>query len=374
MGEGQRGTKTDQYFDCEEVNSNFTIISQNIRSFGKNRNNLVDCISRIKSTKIILLQELWKPSPQKIPGFQQIEGKYRNIRNGGGVGVIVEQGLNYTLIDTPFDESVFESIGIEIQLNRKSITLINVYCPKKLPVKVVTEYLESILTNIDIGKSVTIAGDFNIDISNGNNSDFIDIMASYGFASLINDYTRVTDTSSTTIDLMFTNDSTIDAGIIPLEISDHYTIFGTLETKKGKRSFKEKPLCDKRSMEYMRDWLKIVDWKPVLEDNTITTFEKFDSVLDEARKVCCPNVKVGTKTRLSQPWFTAGLKVSRQNKDKLAKKARIKKGIHKEKYLIYRRLYHKLIKIAKHQYYKKLFIQYKNDPKMLWSTANEVVG
>ena len=77
---------------------------------------------------------------------------------------------------------------------------------------------------------------------------------------------------------------------------------------------------------------------------------------------------------MSQPWFTAGLKVSRQNKDKLAKKARIKKGIHKEKYLIYRRLYHKLIKIAKHQYYKKLFIQYKNDPKMLWSTANEVVG
>ena len=156
----------------------------------------------------------------------------------------------------------------------------------------VSEYLTEILKDIEQGKSVSIFGDLNIDIQKPNNFELIDIMASYGFASLIQDPTRVKDESKSTIDLLFTNDSTLNGGIFPLEISDHYTIFATLETGKSKKMFKEKPLCDIRSMEYMRDWMKCVDWKPVLEDNTKTTFDKFSDILSEARKICCPSIKV----------------------------------------------------------------------------------
>ena len=373
-GERDGGTKTDQYFKCEEVNSNFTIISQNIRSYGKNREGLIECISRVKNVKLILLQEIWQKTPQVIPGFQPLESKFRQTKNGGGVGFFIDQGINYTVINTPFHEGSFESQAFEITLNRKSHVFINIYIPHKLPIKLIGEYLTDILKGIEQGKSVSIFGDFNIDIQKPNNYELIDIMASFGFASLIHDPTRVTDNSKTTIDLLFTNDSTVNGGIFPLEVSDHYTIFSTLETGKSKRMFKEKPLCDMRSMEYMRDWLRCVDWKPVLEDNTKTTFDKFSDIIAEARKVCCPNIKVGTRTRISQPWFSVGLMTSRKQKEKLAKKARIKQGLHKEVYIKYRNVYNKLCKLAKIKYYSDLFNQYKGDLKMLWRTADEVVG
>ena len=373
-GEGVGGARTDQYFKCEDIDSNFTIISQNIRSYGKHRDELIECITRVKNVKLILLQEIWQRSPQMIPGFQPIEGRYRKFRVGGGVGFFIDQGLNYTLLDTPFDEGTFESQAFETTINRKCHIFINIYCPHKLPIKVVSEYLTEILKDIEQGKSVSIFGDLNIDIQKPNNFELIDIMASYGFASLIQDPTRVKDESKSTIDLLFTNDSTLNGGIFPLEISDHYTIFATLETGRSKKMFKEKPLCDIRSMEYMRDWMKCVDWKPVLEDNTKTTFDKFSDILSEARKICCPSIKVGTKIRISQPWFTLGLKVSRIYKEKLAKKARAKQGVHKEVYVKYRNVYNKLCKFAKIKYYSDLFKQYEGDPKMLWKTADEVVG
>ena len=252
-GEGVGGARTDQYFNCEDIDSNFTIISQNIRSYGKHRDELIECITRVKNVKLILLQEIWQRSPQMIPGFQPIEGRYRKFRVGGGVGFFIDQGLNYTLLDTPFDEGTFESQAFETTINRKCHIFINIYCPHKLPIKVVSEYLTEILKDIEQGKSVSIFGDLNIDIQKPNNFELIDIMASYGFASLIQDPTRVKDESKSTIDLLFTNDSTLNGGIFPLEISDHYTIFATLETGRSKKMFKEKPLCDIRSMEYMRD-------------------------------------------------------------------------------------------------------------------------
>ena len=117
-GEGVGGARTDQYFKCEDIDSNFTIISQNIRSYGKHRDELIECITRVKNVKLILLQEIWQRSPQMIPGFQPIEGRYRKFRVGGGVGFFIDQGLNYTLLDTPFDEGTFESQAFETTINR----------------------------------------------------------------------------------------------------------------------------------------------------------------------------------------------------------------------------------------------------------------
>ena len=368
------GASTDQYFKCEDINSNFTIISQNIRSFGKNKDELIECVSRVKNVKLILLQEVWQKSPQMIPGFQPIEGRFRKLRAGGGVGFFLDQGLNYNLINTPFIEGTFESQAFEINLNRKCHVFINIYIPHKLPIHVMSEYLTDILREIEQGKSVSIFGDFNCDLQKPSNYELIDIMASYGLASLIHDPTRIKDNSKTTIDLLFTNDSTVNGGIIPLEISDHFTVFASLETGKSKKMFKEKPLCDIRSMEYMRDWMKCVDWTPILEDNSIGTFDKFSEIISEARKVCCPNIKVGTKVRISQPWFTLGLKISRRRKEKLAKRARVKQGVHREVYVKYRNIYNKVCKLAKIKHYENLFKQYEGDPKMLWRTADEVVG
>ena len=58
-------------------------------------------------------------------------------------------------------------------------------------------------------------------------SDYVNMLASNGFYPLINLPTRVTATSSTIIDHIFTNDHKhqILPGIIKADISDHYFIF-----------------------------------------------------------------------------------------------------------------------------------------------------
>jgi hypothetical protein len=48
---------------------------------------------------------------------------------------------------------------------------------------------------------------------------------------------------------------------------------------KHKRKETDMPLQDKRSLSYLKQYLSIVDWGPVLNDNTPAAFEKFEAII-----------------------------------------------------------------------------------------------
>ena len=77
-------------------------------------------------------------------------------------------------------------------------------------------------------------GEFNIDLRGDNNrsplADYLLILQSIVFVSIVNLPTRITSTSQTIIDHIFTNDSVsvITPEIFTYQISDHRPIFCTL--------------------------------------------------------------------------------------------------------------------------------------------------
>ena len=88
-------------------------------------------------------------------------------------------------------------------------------------------------------KTVFLIGDFNINFTLSSNtsvnlaSDYINLLASYGYFPLITIPTRVTSNSSTLIDHILTNDSlhAIKSGVIRTDLTDHYPIFCSISDK-----------------------------------------------------------------------------------------------------------------------------------------------
>ena len=93
-------------------------------------------------------------------------------------------------------------------------------------------YLNKCLTKLNKeSKEVYIAGDFNIDLLkyeiNIKYREFYNLMTSNGFLPLIIQPTRITDTSKTLIDNIYTNSFVNESisGNILIEIADHLTQF-----------------------------------------------------------------------------------------------------------------------------------------------------
>ena len=77
-------------------------------------------------------------------------------------------------------------------------------------------------------------GDININLNPENvqlaSSDYIHLLQNSAFFSLNTSPTRVTSTSQTSIDYIFTNDykSTVTPSVLTYSLSDHYPIFCTI--------------------------------------------------------------------------------------------------------------------------------------------------
>ena len=109
-----------------------------------------------------------------------------------------------------------------------------IYRPPNTDIKLFIDALKEILENLQSeNKVLYLVGDYNINLLNVDShsltADFNDTIYSYGLVPLITRPTRVTETSATLIDNIFTNKSIRYGesmyGILVSYISDHYPIF-----------------------------------------------------------------------------------------------------------------------------------------------------
>ena len=101
---------------------------------------------------------------------------------------------------------------------------------------------DSMLTLQNERKIIYISGDFNLDLlrweENSAVADFMNICHSKLFFNTINKPTRVTATSATLIDHIWSNDinGIVDNGIIYSKVSDHFPVFSIFELRGDKSS------------------------------------------------------------------------------------------------------------------------------------------
>ena len=127
-----------------------------------------------------------------------------------------------------FIEGQFESIFVEIVRGggRKNDIIGVVYRPPGGSIQGFRDEMDQVLTDVR-GLDGYIMGDFNVDLlkaeAHGPTSDFMEGFMSKGFYPLISLPTRLTDTTATLIDNIWTNNlrSTMVSGLVTVRVSDH---------------------------------------------------------------------------------------------------------------------------------------------------------
>ena len=220
------------------ANSNcLSFFHLNIRSLPRHVDNLINYLSSINNKfSIIGISETWLQSNDSInlESYNFVHN-YRRDRLGGGVGLYVDNSLNYRPhSDLSCDDSeCVESLFVKICITKKKGIIVGiVYRPPNQNANDFVQYINLIMTRISKeNKYIYLMGNFNLNLMNHEShqqtSEFLDIMYSNMLFPLIMQPTRITSYTTTLIDNIFTNHVTnyLFSGLLFIDISDNLPIF-----------------------------------------------------------------------------------------------------------------------------------------------------
>ena len=238
-------------FDSQLIditNSAFNVSHVNIRSLNKNIDELRLLFEHSIQSKfhIIGVSEVWNVTN---PGILGIKGYTLELNcrdagmRGGGVGAYIHSSMKYKVLNGHVLHA--ESIWIEIEIDKKALIIGVIY---RKPNTDVTEFQNSLTSTLETMKvdktCCALMGDFNINIQNQEPSvdRFVTSLNCMGLQQLIKESTRVTNSSASLIDHIYTNmlSNHIHAGVIVTDITDHFPIFAIFDN-----GFKSKPQQEK---------------------------------------------------------------------------------------------------------------------------------
>ncbi|XP_073245687.1 uncharacterized protein [Porites lutea] len=211
----------------------FKIAGLNINSLTKHIDELrilladrsIDILS-INETK---LDDSINSCEVQIPGYEFIR-RDRN-RQGGGVGFYIKTSINFG-VRSDLNAPSLENLCIEIRKpNSRPFLIATWYRPPCSSIDLFLPY-ESFLEKLDsLGLEYYLLGDLNCNLASAqydlNTRRLCEISDLFGLQQLITEPTRITESSSTLIDLIYTNytDRVVCSGVSHIGISDHSLIY-----------------------------------------------------------------------------------------------------------------------------------------------------
>ena len=289
-------------------------------------------------------------------------------------------------------ESVFAEIVFK---NRKNLVVGCIYKHPHMEVDLFNNnYLSPLLKTVDNeGKSITLLGDFNIDLltceSSISHSNFLDILGASQILPSITLPTRITSTSSTLIDNIFIppSDSDIISGNLTVAISDHLPQFLLFDNKPQIKS--------KTSLGYRRDWSKFnreqfknqfenLNWDEILNIEEGDVNSSLNSFLGHTTSLFEEHVPLVKITRrefnlFHKPWISSGLLTSMRVRDSLfreylsASSPDIKSFL-RSSYTFYRNRIVSLLRLSKKLHYSRYFQSNSGNLRKLWVGVREVIS
>ena len=330
------------YMDSSEIDNNNTnslsLCCLNINSLPKNFLTFsTQCLSNLKFTFDVLGFVETKLSDNiehlyNIPSYSKYT--LNSKRNSGGLAVFFKNNLNVKLRHDLNRQLLFiETLFIEIENKRKNIVCGIVYRrPNTSKFQFINE-LESILSLLEReNKYIYLMGDFNINLltKNEDSTDqFVNLMHSFNLLSTINKPTRVTHTSATVIDHIWTNAyaNITHNGIIYDFTSDHFPIFNISLFNVSQGNHRKSELIKFRNfsdenINSFKNNLNEVDWTLVESiDNPDVAYENFSCILNN---IFNNNFPIITKHKyvkpFDKPYIDFELKNLIKQKNKLQKK------------------------------------------------------
>jgi hypothetical protein len=311
-------------------NTKIALLHLHIRSIPKNLNTFIPLLDSSNiDFNFLAFSETWlhdyNADSFGIKGYNP-EFLTRPLRNGGGVSIFIKENISYKLRpDLSSITSSTEMLWIEVDgysINSSSNCMIGVIY--RIPGTDLNEFntiLSNTLTKIDLEKKLCIhTGDYNINLLNSSThlptNEFTDINFSHSFLPTINRPTRITPTSASLIDNVFTNfhdQSNSYSGIILADTSGHFPVFFIQFNEVNSKSdefitYRSNTARDKANFDTK---LREINWNPIIEDmDTQSSYTKFHNILSDTYNASFPlkKIKIGYSTKLK--WLSLGLKKS----------------------------------------------------------------
>lgn len=315
----------------------------------------------------------------KIPNFNILRC---DVGRGGGVCIYIRDDLNITIINTGIERC--ENIeDIWVQIQHKKFPSFIVGCMYRHPKALAAsfDYINEVFKAVCLkNKPVFIFGDLNDNLLVGG-SNLGKVIKNLNLKQMIDKATRITQTSSTLLDVVITNKSDMIASsnVFPSSIADHEHISVTINVRKPKK------IPELRTFRSRKDYSQNIFCQLLLSedqalnnildtDNVSLQVDVLSNVFTKCLDRCAPVV---TKeiTRPPAPWIDRNLKKLITDKNKLQidlKNDRSNQDLElkfKQSKIVVRNR----VENAKSSHFKQKFIDGKGNSTAMWRTVDEML-
>ena len=226
-----------------------------------------------------------------LPGYDIIRKDIN--RNGGGVCIYIRSSINYKL--------------------RTSIVPDTLEC---LCIEICKQAFETFIGRIDCeNKDSYILGDLNCDMlaqgSNGQANSLNNICDIYQYTQIITQPTRITQNSSTLIDLILTNapDKIVNSGVLTVGFSDHDLVYAYRKISRNQHTPKYR--CTRQFKKFnadnFRNDLQSMPWPHWAHENIDDMWHEWKTNFLNVANIHAPMRKRQVRNKPS-PWITTNLK------------------------------------------------------------------
>ena len=344
------------------------------------------------SWDLVGLAETWLDAESEkliaVQGFNIICSS-RKKKAGGGVALMLREGLVYReRVDlSVFIEGEVESLFVEIIRDggQRNTVVGVVYRPPSGSLASFSEAMSQIFTKL-ANADAHIMGDFNLDLlKSGTHRPTTDVLEGFysgGFYPLVSLPTRITDTSATLIDNIWTNnlDNEIKSGLVTVRISDHLPIYSFIGGNRKESRIQDEDglhrlINEGRIGRFAGDlsaWSFDITGEIGVEANVARFRNQFRDLYDSA----FPWVKNKRRIDEEKPWLNdVEFKALLAEKSALYSK-KIKKGLSEVEMSRLKELGREVNKVRrrlKRAYFKEKLDEIKGDLKATWDVLGEAL-
>ena len=420
-----------KYKQMKDVKTDFeseiNIFSLNIRHLHDKIGKLRDNIDHYQKFDMLCFNECnlkLDQLPHGIPdieldGFHEpiLQPPIRSSGRGGGLAIYVNKRIcEESDIDSEFNPNTepdnfngeFQFIKIKnFKGSNRTVIFGNVYRSPSRNAEKFNALFENVLQKLDRhtkNKLLYLVGDFNQDLikydTDANSQNLIDMCTSHGLVQLISRPTRITDSSATLIDHVYTNnvDNVKSCNILTVDLTDHLATHTKISfTNCGGSSCnlpiklkahadasdskKEFRMFNETNNSQFETFINSENWEEIRDDmDAQSQYEKFDEIYMRHYNNAYPLNKDKRNRRKNErknpkPWILPWLEDACARKNNLYYEfVSVPTVENKAKYDKMNEFCAKHIDVAKLRYRKKYFDDYKDNSRKQWQMINELLN
>ena len=307
----------------------------------------------------------------------------------GGVALYAKEGISsWERDDLNKVDKSFEAVWIEIENTKsKNIVCGCFYRHPSSDINEFTTYISKSLTKITREKKECyLMGDFNVDLlkyeSSTKHRDFLNNLTSFGYLPFILQPTRITDSSTSLIDNIYTNNFSQEtrSGNILIQFADHFSQFLSIDKEvirlKAQDVYK-RDMSNFNEQAFLDD-ISIQNWNATNHEDSNSKFNDFIWRIESCLDRHAPMKKLSKREmkKMSKPWINKYILKLIAHRDTFFRRKKENPLNNRLKcvYNLFRNRVTREIKKAKKEYYKTFFQDNLNNIKKTWQGIKEIVN